>query len=95
MSDTILNVVEIAYGPDGLPVVHIDGWSALDTALLQNVAADGKETYMATSDKTPAEVAAVKLDIQNQIAAGASTPVTKTHLDDLGLTAAVLAWAQG
>ncbi len=93
MSDTSLTAVEVAYGPDGLPVVHIDGWSALDAALMQNVAADGKETYMVTSDKTPTEVAAVKLDIQNRVAAGASTPVTKSHLDDLGITAGVLAWA--
>jgi len=44
---------------------------------------------------TPEVAAAQKADIQSRIAtAGTSTKVLKSHLDALGLTAAVLEWAQ-
>lgn len=92
MSDTSLRVVEVAYDPDGLPVVHIDGWSPLQTPLMQSVPAGGLETYMVTSGAGSSTVADVKADIQARDAAG-QTPVLKSHLDDLGITAAVQAWA--
>ena len=38
MSDTTLTVVEIAYDPAGNPVVHVDGWSPLQTPLMQTSA---------------------------------------------------------
>ena len=44
---------------------------------------------------TPEVAAAQKADIQARIAnSGAGTKVLKSHLDALGLTAAVLEWAQ-
>ena len=44
---------------------------------------------------TPDVAAAQKADIQARIAdSGAGTKVLKSHLDALGLTAAVLEWAQ-
>jgi acetaldehyde dehydrogenase (acetylating) len=94
MSSTSLYVVEVAYAPDGTSVVHVDGWSPLTVATMQTVPAGGLETYLMTSDTGSAAVAVVKADIQSRIASGSSTPVTKAHLDDLGITAAVLQWAQ-
>jgi len=93
MSDTTLRVVEVAYDPDGNPVVHIDGWSPLRTPLMQSAIADGLATYMVTSNEDDQTVAAVRVDIQARIAGGSSSPVLKSHLDQLGLTAAALAWA--
>ena len=61
------------------------GDDACDTTL-----PDGSIVVSARGD----EVQAVKLDIQGRVSSGSSTPVTKSHLDDLGITAAILAWAQ-
>lgn len=94
MSDTSLRVVEVAYDPDGLPVVHIDGWSPLQTPMMQAAPAGGLDTYMITSGVGSAIVDGVKADIKARIDAG-QTPVLKAHLDDLGITAAVQAWAAG
>ena len=93
MSDTTLTVVEIAYGPDGLPVVHIDAWQALQTPLMQSVQADSLAVYTATGAVSYSVAESVKADIQARVAGGSSSPVLKSHLDDLGITAAVLAWA--
>ena len=93
MSDTTLNVVEIAYGPDGLPVVHIDAWQALQTPLMQTVQAEGLAVYTATGAVEYAVAEAVFADIRANVAAGEPTPVRKSHIDQLGLTAAVLARA--
>ena len=93
MSDTTLTVVEVAYDPAGNPVVHVDGWSPLQTPLLQSVIADGLATYVATSGANAQTVDAVKADIRARIDGGSSSPVLKSHLDDLGITAAVEAWA--
>lgn len=93
MSDTTLTVVEIAYDADGSPVVHIDAWQALQTPLMQSVQADGLAVYTATGAVAYAVAEGVKADIQARIAGGSSSPVLKSHLDDLGITAAVEAWA--
>lgn len=93
MSDITLRAVEVAYDPEGEPVVHIDGWSPLRTPLMQSVIADGLATYMVTSNRDSQTIEAVFADIRANVAAGESTPVSKSHLDQLGLTAAVLAWA--
>jgi hypothetical protein len=93
MSDTTLRVVEVAYDPDDNPVVHIDGWSPLQVALMQSVIADGLATYMVTSGKDSQTVEAVRADIRARTEAG-QTPVLKSHLDQLGITDAVLWWSQ-
>lgn len=93
MSDTTLTVVEIAYGPDGLPVVHIDAWQALQTPLMQSVQADSLAVYTATGAVSYSVAESVKADIQARVAGGSASPVLKSHLDDLGITAAVEAWA--
>ena len=93
MSDTTLTVVEIAYGPDGLPVVHIDAWQALQTPLMQSVQAEGLAVYTATGAVPYSVAESVQADIRSRIDAGSSSPVLKSHLDDLGITAAVQAWA--
>ena len=93
MSDTSLQVVEVAYGPDGLPVVHIDAWQALRAPLMQSAQADGLAVYSATGAVDYDVAEGVRADIQARIAAGSSSPVLKSHLDDLGITAAVEAWA--
>jgi len=95
MSVLSLRVVEIAYDDEGNALVHIEGWGPVATATMQTAPADSREVAMVTMDRTPTEVAVVKADIQSRIAAGSSTPVTKDHLDDLGITAAVLQWAGG
>lgn len=93
MSDTTLTVVEIAYGPDGLPVVHIDAWQALQTPLMQSVQAEGLAVYTTTGAVDYSVAESVQADIRARIDAGSSSPVLKSHLDDLGITAAVQAWA--
>ena len=95
MSDLSLEVVEIAYDDEGNAIAHIEGWGPVTTATMQTAPAGGRDVAMVTTDRTPEEVAAVKADIEGRIAAGSSTPVTKAHLDDLGITAAVLQWAGG
>jgi len=93
MSDTSIEIVEIPYGPDGNRVVHIDAWQALDAPLMQFSNAAGLAVYCATGgvDFTLAE--SIREDIRSRIDAGSSSPVLKSHLDDLGITAAVAAWA--
>ena len=95
MSVLSLRVVEIAYDDEGNVLVHIEGWGPVATATMQIAPAGGRDVAMVTTDRTPEEVAAVKADIEGLIAAGSSTPVTKAHLDALGITAAVLQWAGG
>jgi|TARA_R100000030_G_scaffold4272_1_gene2996 hypothetical protein len=93
MSDQTITVVEIAYGPEGAPVVHIDAWQALTAPLMQLAQAEALAVYSATGAVEYSVAEAVKADIQARIAGGSSSPVLKSHLDDLGITAAVEAWA--
>ena len=93
MSDTTLTVVEIAYDPAGNPVVHVDGWSPLQTPLMQSVQAEGLAVYSTTAAVDFSAAESVKADIRARIDGGSSSPVLKSHLDDLGITAAVEAWA--
>ena len=51
---------------------------------------DGSVVVSARGDTSEA----VKLDIQGRVSDGSSTPVTKSHLDALGITNAILEWAQ-
>lgn len=89
-----LRVVETAYEDgDGATTVHIEGWAPLATATMQSVYADDLETYMVTSGVDSDTVAATKAAIKARIDSGSSTPVLKSHLDALGITDAVEAWA--
>ena len=95
MSDATLTVVEIAYDDQGQPVVHIDAWQALQTPLMQSVQAEGLAVYSTTGAVDYSVAESVQADIRSRIDAGSSSPVLKSHLDDLGITAAVEAWAAG
>ena len=95
MSDATLTVVEIAYDDQGQPVVHIDAWQALQTPLMQSVQAEGLAVYSTTGAVDYSVAESVQADIRSRIDAGSSSPVLKSHLDDLGITAAVQAWAAG
>lgn len=89
-----LRVVETAFEDgDGATTVHIEGWAPLATATMQSVPADDLETYMVTSAVSSSTVAATKATIKARIDSGESTPVLKSHLDALGITAAVESWA--
>jgi len=59
---------------------------------MQTVTADDLVTAMVTTAVDAATVEATQTDIQARAAAG-QTPVLKSHLDALGLTAAVTEWA--
>jgi hypothetical protein len=50
---------------------------------------------MVSTGKTSQQVADVLVDIQTRIADGEATPVLASHLDALGLRAAVEQWARG
>ncbi len=95
MSDATLTVVEIAYDDQGQPVVHIDAWQALQTPLMQSVQAEGLAVYSTTGAVDYSVAESVQADIRARIDGGSSSPVLKSHLDDLGITAAVEAWAAG
>ena len=88
-----LDLVEIAYDDDGNTLAHIDGWGPTAGVTMQTVTAEGKEVVMVTSDETPATYAAVKAEIQQRIADGLTPYVLPSHMDTLGLTGAVYAWA--
>ena len=92
-TDNTITVVEIAYSPTGAAVVHVDAWQALTAPLMQLAQAEAFAVYSATGAVEYAVAEAVKADIQARIAGGSSSPVLKSHLDDLGITAAVEAWA--
>jgi len=89
-----IRVVETTYEDgDGATTVHIEGWGPLATPSMQAIAADGLDTYMVTSGVAWDVVDATKDAIKARIDAGESTPVLKSHLDALGITAAVESWA--
>ncbi len=92
MSDA-LRLVEIAYADDGSALAHIDATAPLASASMQLVPADDLEVGMICTGVDSATVAQVRADILARIAAG-QTGVLKSHLDQLGLTAATLAWSQ-
>lgn len=88
-----LSLVEIAYDDDGNTLAHIDGWGPTASVTMQTVTAEGREVVMVTSNETPATYATVKAAILQRIADGLTPYVLPEHLDALGLTASVLAWA--
>ncbi len=92
MSDT-LRLVEIAYADDGSTEAHIEGWGPTAEATLQLLPANGLEVGMLTTAVSSSEVDEVWADIRARTEAG-QTPVLKSHLDQLGITAAVLWWSQ-
>jgi uncharacterized protein YcsI (UPF0317 family) len=54
---------------------------------------DGSIVVSARGDSDSSVHADVKADILSRIAASSGTPVTKGHLDSLGITDAILHWA--
>jgi len=56
---------------------------------------DGSIVVSARGDSDSTVQAGIKSDILSRISSNSGTPVTKDHLDDLGITEAVLHWAQG
>jgi hypothetical protein len=92
MSDT-LRLVEVAYADDGSSLAHIEGWGPMATPTLQLVPADDLEVGMLTTAVDATTAAQVRTDIQTRSAAG-QTPVLKSHLDQMGMTAALLWWSQ-
>jgi len=98
MSTNTLTVVEIAYDPNGDPVAHIDAWQALETPLMQSAQADSDGRRVALFSISPGDIdydvsESVRAEIKARIDSGSSTPVLKSHLDALGITDAVEAWA--
>lgn len=92
MSDT-LRLVEVAFADDGSLLAHIEGWGPMATPTLQLVPADDSEVGMLTTAVDATTAAQVKADIQARSAAG-QTPVLKSHLDQMGMTTALLWWSQ-
>lgn len=56
---------------------------------------DGSIVVSARGDSDPTVQSNVRADILSRISSNSGTPVTKDHLDDLGITEAILHWAQG
>lgn len=92
MSDT-LRLVEVAYADDGSSLAHVEGWGPMATPTLQLVPADDLEVGMLTTAVDATTAAEVKADIRARTAAG-QTPVLKSHMDQMGMTAALLWWSQ-
>ena len=92
MSDTLI-LVEVAYADDGSSLAHIEGWGPMATPTLQLVPADDLEVGMLTTAVDATTAAEVKADITARTAAG-KTHVLKSHMDQMGMTAALLWWSQ-
>jgi len=92
MSDLDLRLVELLQSDDGKTLAHIEGTAPIDAPSLQLTPADDLEVGMLSTGVDSATVAGVAADIRARVAAG-QTAVLKSHLDQLGITAAVLQWA--
>ena len=92
MSDLDLRLVELLQSDDGETLAHIEATAPIDATSLQLTPADDLEVGMLSTGVDSATVAGVAADIRARVAAG-QTGVLKSHLDQLGITAAVLAWS--
>jgi hypothetical protein len=92
MSQSI-KLVEVAYDDQGSTLAHVEAWGPTATATMQTVAAAGDEVAFVTMAESIATVATIRAEIKARIDAGSSSPVLKSHLDALGITAAVAQWA--
>lgn len=88
-----IDLVETAYDEDGNTVAHIEAWGPTDDVTMQTVAANGKEVVLITTDETPETFSTVKAAILDRISNGQTPYVLPEHLETLGLTGAVYAWA--
>ena len=88
-----LDLVEIAYDDDGNTLAHIEAWGPTDAVTMQTVAANGKEVVFITADETSETFSTVKAAILDRISNGQTPYVLPEHLETLGLTGAVYAWA--
>jgi len=92
MSDLDLRLVELLQSDDGDALAHIEATAPIDAPSLQLTPADDLEVGILATGVDSATVAGVAADIRARVAAG-QTGVLKSHLDQLGITAAVLAWS--
>lgn len=91
MSDTF-RLVELAWDDSGATLAHVEAWGPVSTATMETIPADGQDVAFLTLGVDSDTVANVRADIASRAAAG-QTPVLKSHLDTLGITAAVQEWA--
>ena len=91
----MIRIVDTGTDPDGATVVEIQAEGPLLASDMQTAPAGGYEVAMVSTGKTSQQVADVLVDIQTRIADGEATPVLASHLDALGLRAAVEQWARG
>lgn len=92
MNNDSIRLVEVAYADNGDALAHIEATAPIDAPSLQLTPADDLEVGMLSTGVDSATVAGVAADIRARVAAG-QTGVLKSHLDQLGITAAVLAWS--
>jgi len=92
MSDLDLRLVELLQSDDGETLAHIEATAPINAPSLQLTPADDLEVGILATGVDSATVAGVAADIRARVAAG-QTGVLKSHLDQLGITAAVLAWS--
>ena len=92
MSDHDLRLVELLDSDDGATLAHIEATAPIATASLRLTPADDLEVGMLATGVDSTTVANVRADIASRAAAG-QTPVLKSHMDTLGITAAVQEWA--
>ena len=87
-------VYDTGFDADGNPVASIQAEGPLLSSDMQTASAGGYDVAMVSTGKTSQQVADVLVDIQTRIADGEATPVLASHLDALGLRAAVEQWAR-
>ena len=90
----MIRVFDTGFDEQGNSVVSIQAEGPLLSSDMQTAPAGGYEVAMVSTGKTSQAVADVLADIKTRIADGSTTPVLASHLDSLGLRAAVLTWAQ-
>jgi len=91
----MIRVYDTGFDADGNFVVSIQAEGPLLASDMQTAPAGGYEVAMVSTGRTSQQVAEVLVDIQTRIANGEATPVLASHLDALGLRAAVEQWARG
>jgi len=90
----MIRVYDTGFDADGNSVASIQAEGPLLASYMQTAPAGGYEVAMLSTGKTSQQVADVLVDIQTRMADGEATPVLASHLDALGLRAAVEQWAR-
>lgn len=91
----MIRVFDTGFDDAGDVVVSIQADGPLLSSDMQTSSAGGYDVAMVSTGKTSQQVADVLVEIQTRIADGEATPVLASHLDALGLRAAVEQWARG